>query len=134
MISNIICIGAGGALGTLFRYLLNFNSLYMNNPIATLLANLMGSFLLGVLTGLTIYWAMKECLRLGAGVGFCGGFTTMSTFAADTFVLNNQDLFLQVFAYISLTLFAGVFFSYLGFIVGISLGRLAARKKVRNIS
>lgn len=48
-------------------------------PLATLLINVSGSLILGMLTGLVLYHGMTGNLKLIAGTGFCGGYTTFST-------------------------------------------------------
>lgn len=53
-------------------------------PWGILLINVLGSFLLGLLTGLVLDGAADPAWRLVLGVGFCGGFTTFSTALTDT--------------------------------------------------
>ena len=88
----IILLSLGGALGTNARYWL---SVWIHDqrwtahfPLATLLINLTGSLLLGVLvvpfhSRLPHWWILL-------GVGFCGGYTTFSTFAWETVVLLHE--------------------------------------------
>ncbi|MEO7455875.1 MAG: fluoride efflux transporter CrcB [Gemmatimonadaceae bacterium] len=57
-------------------------------PIGTMLVNVTGSFLLGVvLVVVARQGTQSNMLRLLLGVGFCGGYTTFSTFSADTLAL-----------------------------------------------
>ena len=53
-------------------------------PWATLAINVSGSFVLGVLTGLVLHRHTGADLRLVAGTGFCGGYTTFSTASFET--------------------------------------------------
>lgn len=53
-------------------------------PWGILLINVVGSFLLGFLTGLALEGAADPAVRVVLGVGFCGGFTTFSTAMVDT--------------------------------------------------
>ena len=79
-IAALLLVGGGGALGALLRYGVD---LAVGGPAGTLLANVVGSFALGVLTvGL-----LPERVRLFAATGLCSSFTTYSTFAVDAVAL-----------------------------------------------
>ena len=86
----IAYIALGGILGTLARYLIQgvIQSRAGAFPVGTLAINVAGSFLLGFIvrlaTGSTIVSAE---LRGGLTIGFCGAFTTMSTFSYETVAL-----------------------------------------------
>jgi CrcB protein len=83
--SNILIVGLGGGAGSILRYLCQkwVNESYQHNfPLATFLINVSGCFLIG------IFYALAEKgnilspqARLLLVTGFCGGFTTFSTFA-----------------------------------------------------
>jgi len=60
-------------------------------PWATLVINVSGSLLLGVVTGLVLYRGGPSDLRLIVGTGFCGGFTTFSTASFETVRLAQRD-------------------------------------------
>lgn len=115
---NILSIGLGGALGTLFRYFLNVNMVFVSLPMVTVIENVLGSLLLGAFTGWLLHKQVKEWLKLGLGVGFCGGFTTMSTLAADSLFLVNHFSFVQAGLYVSVSLFGGIIFAFIGLLVG----------------
>ena len=53
-------------------------------PWGTIVINVTGSFVLGVLTGLGLYHAFPSDARLVLGTGFCGAYTTFSTFSFET--------------------------------------------------
>jgi CrcB protein len=59
-------------------------------PVATLVINTSGSLLLGILTGLTLYHGLGADTKTVLGTGFCGGYTTFSTFAYQTVRLGEQ--------------------------------------------
>lgn len=85
----LIYVAAGGLLGTLSRYFLQgwvqTRSGVGVFPLGTLVVNLAGSFVLGFViryaTGSTV---VSPEMRAGLTVGFCGAFTTMSTFSYET--------------------------------------------------
>jgi CrcB protein len=89
---SIGLVAVGGAIGTGLRYLIGTVVPYVAQvPVATLGINVVGAFLLGVLLEfladhrLDTGWSRQ--IRLGAGTGVLGGFTTYSTLAVDTAVL-----------------------------------------------
>lgn len=120
---NILAILIGGAFGSMLRYGVNIYGTFTVFPIGTLLVNLSASFIIGVLTGVVIHFTLPEWLRLGAGVGFCGSLSTMSAPAVDTTVLIHYGTFYDPVLYLSLSLFGGVSFGFLGFIIGTEIGK-----------
>lgn len=62
-------------------------------PWATVLINITGSLLLGVLTGLVLFHGAATDLKVIAGTGFCGGYTTFSTASFETARLLQQRAF-----------------------------------------
>ncbi|MCU0270064.1 MAG: fluoride efflux transporter CrcB [Acidimicrobiales bacterium] len=80
-------VALAGALGAPARYLLDglvqarFGGQF---PRGTLAVNLLGSLWLGVLTGLVLYHGFPDTPRVLLGTGFCGAFTTFSTFGFET--------------------------------------------------
>ena len=79
-----LLVAVGGAIGAGVRYLLATHGA-ARFPWSILVANLVGSFGLGLLLG-----SASPGLLLFAGVGFCGALTTFSTFALDTLVLARE--------------------------------------------
>ena len=88
-ITAILAVALGGALGATLRYLLViFTQRSSGFPIATLFANLLGSFILGLIVSITIETKMfSETYRLFLAVGFAGALTTFSTFSLETIQL-----------------------------------------------
>jgi len=120
----------GGALGTALRYLLTLaiqERAAGGFPIATLLINITGSLLLGFLMryGLEGSSASPE-LRLMLTTGFCGGFTTFSTFSYETARLLEGGEWQRGVAYIV----ASVVACLGGTVIGFALARtlLAAQR------
>ena len=84
---NLLLISLGGALGALARYFVSISVGTVTKygfPLGTLIANVVGCFLVGLLIG-SGAGAKSQELRLGFGVGFLGALTTFSTFSAETF-------------------------------------------------
>ncbi len=75
-----VYVGLGGAVGAVLRYTVGRTVETSRFPLATLLVNVLGSFVLG----LVMFSDPTEAARLFVGVGVCGGFTTFSTFCVDT--------------------------------------------------
>lgn len=84
-----LVVMAGGALGTLARYLVSVLAAPISGqmPWGTIIINVAGSFLIGFFGTLTLAqgrYPVPENLRLFVMVGFCGGFTTFSSFSLQT--------------------------------------------------
>jgi fluoride exporter len=85
MFNNVLLVGLGGAAGSIGRYLCQrwVNEYYQHSfPLATFLVNVTGCLLIGVLYALGERGnILSQSTRLLLVTGFCGGFTTFSTFA-----------------------------------------------------
>jgi CrcB protein len=84
----LVSIAAG--LGAVARYLLDTVIQHRHRgtfPLGTLTINLVGSFVLGLVTGLATHHGLSSRTTIVAGVGFCGGFTTFSTWMWESLVL-----------------------------------------------
>lgn len=89
-------------------------------PLATFLINVGGSFILGLLGAVLAQRAVAnaDALRLAIGVGFCGGFTTFSTFEYENSALLEDGLWLTAAANMFLSLFVGLVALRLGVAAG----------------
>ncbi len=116
--AQIALVALGSAVGGLTRWgaSLAFARLAGTAfPWGTLFVNVSGSFLLGwFMTVLShrlghaaVTWLKAEDMRLLVAVGFCGGFTTFSTFEYETFLLGRGS-WLPAAVYIALSVFAGL--------------------------
>jgi CrcB protein len=85
-------------------------------PVGTLSVNVVGSFLIGMFYGyFEQYPFLSPEIRMFLTVGFCGGFTTFSTFANENFMLLRQGNFYYLGLYIFFSLFLGLLATYLGY-------------------
>ncbi|NLP50427.1 CrcB family protein [Bacillus sp. RO1] len=121
---NILAVFLGGAIGTLLRYGVTLGTADLAFPVGTLLVNFVGSFFLGTFTGWIIQRKVKEYLKVGFGTGLCGGFTTMSTLAADVFLLEAHSTILTTTVYLFSSIAGGLLFAFLGLLLGHSARRL----------
>ena len=87
--TKILLVFIGGGLGAVSRFLLTtaLAGKLGNFPVGTLAANVFGSLLMGLVVGLLAGRANLEPVRLFVAVGFLGGFTTFSSFSAETIAL-----------------------------------------------
>ena len=79
---SVLLLALAGGLGAVVRFVVDGEVRRRRPsglPWATVLVNVSGSLLLGVLVGLVRHHGAPEDLRLVLGVGFCGGYTTFST-------------------------------------------------------
>ena len=119
MIKNILLIGMGGFVGSIARYFLSTLNLYysfLGIPIGTLSVNVIGSFIIGFLSGISDKTTILSTeLRLLLMVGLCGGFTTFSAFTNENLMLMHNGQFLSVFLYTGLSILLGFMAVYLGY-------------------
>ncbi|APP17731.1 fluoride efflux transporter CrcB [Bacillus altitudinis] len=107
----------GGLIGTLCRYELSQTVISQTFPYATMIENISGSLLLGFATGYFLFQKGKKYLAALIGTGFCGGFTTMSTFSKETVLLLQAGQFNLSMMYILLSVIAGVAAALAGLIL-----------------
>lgn len=117
-----VLVGFGGLLGSLARYGLAGLVQRLAGasfPSGTLTVNVLGSFVVGLIMVLSLERGLLDAnARLFLAVGFCGGFTTMSTFSFETIALLRDGELVTAFGNLALTItlcFAAV---WLGDLVG----------------
>ena len=113
---NIILVFVGGGFGSVLRFILGK---YLNNtengiPYGTFLANILGSLLIGIILGYALKNnTLSSNQTILLATGFCGGFTTFSTFAYENHVFLKSGDFMSFAIYTILSFiigFAAVFF------------------------
>ncbi|WP_223700925.1 fluoride efflux transporter FluC [Sutcliffiella deserti] len=115
--ANVLAVFVGGMLGSALRYWVFLGFQEVGFWYGTVVVNVVGSFLLGALAGSVLQLKGKEWLKVGLGVGFCGGFTTMSTVGADTYLLAVESIYYAIL-YVMLTVTVGVALAFMGLYVG----------------
>ena len=118
MLRTILIVGSGGFIGSVMRYLVQFymeKNLTSTFPWGTLIANVAGSFIIGMIYALTEKGnLLNPELRLFLAVGICGGFTTFSSFAYNNFTMIKENSITLLLFNVGGNLFLGIMSVYLG--------------------
>ncbi|MBM9502833.1 fluoride efflux transporter CrcB [Leptospira sp. 201903071] len=119
---TLVLIGIGGALGSVLRYLVQYwfgTTLGFKWPVGTLTANLLGSFLIGIIYAVSEKFpAIHPEWRFFLASGLCGGFTTFSTFSFESLQMLKTGNYILFFAYIAVSIFGGIGFALAGVWIG----------------
>ncbi len=122
---EILLVGLGGFAGSVLRFFvskLNLSWQVLAIPMGTLTVNIVGSLIIGFLAGISAKSDLiSGDLRLLLMVGFCGGFTTFSSFTNENLMLMQNGQFLTVLLYTALSILLGFLAVYLGYILSNSL-------------
>ena len=112
MFRSVLIVGFGGFIGTAMRFVISrYFQLHINSvfPWSTLLINILGSFLIGIIFGLSEKGDILSAeWRIFLTVGICGGFTTYSSFSNDSFILLQNKEFLRFALYAGISFFFGI--------------------------
>ena len=120
-IRNIIAVGAGSFIGGIARYLVSFamKGISKGFPWATLLVNLLGCLIIGLLWGFLSRNASESTSwGLFLTVGLCGGFTTFSTFSKEALTMLQTGQIWGFASYIALSILAGIALVAIGYYIG----------------
>lgn len=117
MLRNILLVGAGSFIGGVLRYIVSILFKYTDGfPWATFAVNLIGCLIIGLLWGLFTRCAnISQQLVLFLSVGFCGGFTTFSTFSKESFQLIQSGNWLYFSLYVAGCVLLGILFVAVGY-------------------
>lgn len=114
----LLLVGLGGGIGSVFRYLTSvvvnrhFQTIF---PWATLIANVLGCLIIGLLLGfIERYQLTNPGLKYFFITGFCGGYTTFSSFASENMSLFQSQNTGIAFLYIAASILTGLFAVWLG--------------------
>ncbi|WP_349410854.1 fluoride efflux transporter CrcB [Pseudalkalibacillus sp. SCS-8] len=113
----MILIGLGGMLGAAGRYMVG-NYFKRENPDATTgtwLVNIAGSYILGVLAAAHVSGNLSEWIWYFMGIGFCGAFTTFSTFSVEVMKMLQSEHWRKAVHYITSSVLLGLVAATAGF-------------------
>ena len=117
LLKNILFLAAGGAAGTILRYLgQKYISVGTSSfPYPTFLINVLGCFLIGILYSIWVKnQSANEDMRMLLMTGFCGGFTTFSAFSLEGMRLIQQEKILIFFVYFAASVIIGLLATFAG--------------------
>jgi CrcB protein len=116
-----LIVGFGSFIGGGSRYLAQqciARQIPVPFPYGTLLVNILGCFLIGILYSLGQKANVLSAeAKIFLATGFCGGFTTFSTFSLDCYGLLKDGQHLYVLTYVGLSVFIGFLATYLGILL-----------------
>jgi CrcB protein len=113
---SILSVGAGAFIGGILRYMI---SVWIKSdpgrfPMSTFLINLLGSFILGMVLSYALKTEFSPNVKLLLATGFCGGFTTFSTFSIEVIQLWQAGQSTVAVWYILSSLVGGIFVAWIG--------------------
>jgi CrcB protein len=115
---DLLIVGIGGGIGSIARLLSQRGvqrMIDLSFPLGTFLINVIGSFIIGVVYALSERGNfLTPEIRLFLTVGFCGGFTTFSTFSYDNYNMVSEKLWQYLVLNVGGSIFFGILAVYLG--------------------
>ena len=120
LLKNILSVGAGSFIGGAARYLVSLamKGIGKGFPWATLVVNLLGCLMIGLLWGLLSRNASESTTwGLFLTVGLCGGFTTFSTFSKEALTMLQCSNYIGFTSYIAISILAGIALVAIGYVM-----------------
>ena len=114
---QLLLVFIGGGFGSVLRYVLSlkFNNFESAMPYGTMVANVLGSLLIGLVLGyIEKSGALTQNHSLLLATGFCGGLTTFSTFAYENHLLLKNSDYFSMIPYMAITFILGISAVFLG--------------------
>ena len=115
MIRNLLLVALGGGVGSVLRYLLS--GMNASFPWGTFAVNILGSLIIGLLVGLVSKGVLSAEMKLLLVTGFCGGFTTFSTFANESLGMMKAGDVLMMALYVGVSVALGILAVWLGMMI-----------------
>jgi len=113
---SLLYIFIGGGLGSMCRYIVGHYCTDQSGfPLGTFVANIIACTILGILLGYQQANNINTSMKLLLMTGFCGGFSTFSTFSSESLSLIQQGQLGLALAYIGLSIILGLIAIYLGY-------------------
>ena len=112
MIQQAALVALGGAIGAVLRFGIGNIIESSEFPLSTILVNVSGSFILGMLAVMAINNGYSEELMLFFGTGLLGAFTTMSTFSLETLTLVKNDNYTLALVYACISFILCILFAF----------------------
>jgi CrcB protein len=123
-VNVLIGVAVAGAVGAPSRYVLDLLVQQRARgvfPWGTFVVNVTGSFLFGLLTGLAVHHGLGSVPKTVLGTGFCGAYTTFSTFSYETVRLLEEGAFLEA----ALNVLAGLGVALVAAAAGLGIAAVA---------
>ena len=116
---NFLYVGLAAAIGAWSRWGIGIllNTMHPIFPLGTLTVNLIGGYLMGISMGaFELFSELSPDLKLIINIGFLGGLTTFSAFAAEVFQLLQKNEFVASLTLVALHVIGSILMAYLGWL------------------
>lgn len=116
---NFLYVGLAAAIGAWSRWGIGIllNTMHPIFPLGTLTVNLIGGYLMGMSMGaFELFSELSPDLKLIINIGFLGGLTTFSAFAAEVFQLLQKNEFVASLTLVALHVIGSILMAYLGWL------------------